>query len=132
MCNLSGTFCFDKSLFLCSEFLQVSSKHRNFMSFFRFVLKGISCAQNKNFWSFCTEVKRFWKTVKPFDSILEQIGYRYKMNQSFRFMHCFISSHNNIYFMPFYMYASKGGACHFDGRWYNKVYNFLLYLNSVL
>lgn len=52
---------------------RVSSKHRNFMSFFRFVLKGISCAQNKNFWSFCTEVKRFWKLLNHLTQYLSRL-----------------------------------------------------------
>lgn len=101
---------------------RVSSKHRNFMSFFRFVLrKNIECSKQELLKFLCWS-KKVLKSIAPFNSILEQIGYTYEMNQSLRFMHDFILSHDNIYFMPFCMYTSKGGACHFDGIWYNKVY----------
>lgn len=71
-----GLFALIKAFSFAVSFFKTSQLHE-------FLLIS---AQNKNIWSFCAEVKRFWKTFTLFDSILEQIGYRYEMNRSLRFI----------------------------------------------
>lgn len=119
-----GLFALIKPLSFAASFFKTSQLHE-FLSIC--AQKNIECSKQELLKFLCWS-KKVLKSIAPSDSILEQIGYIYEMNRSLRFMHDFILSHDNIYFMPFCMYASKGGACHFDGIWYNKFYNFFFIL----
>lgn len=101
-----GLFALIKPLSFAASFFKTSQLHE-FLSIC--AQKNIECSKQELLKFLCWR-KKVLKSIAPSDSILEQIGYIYEMNRSLRFMHDFILSHDNIYFMPFCMYASKGGV----------------------
>lgn len=98
-----GLFALIKPFSFAASFFKTSQLHE-FLSIC--AQKNIECSKQELLKFLCWS-KKVLKSIAPSDSILEQIGYIYEMNRSLRFMHYFILSHDNIYFMPFCMYASK-------------------------